>query len=328
MPLVHCPTCHRQFPADSRYLGRGVTCPLCHHPLIVAGFVPEPAPPPPDSDSGYQPTRQAPVRPGFFHSWSFVYCSATLFVVVVQVGGLLVWIKLNMWAEQDRQAANKATTKETDRTNRKEAVATPAAAQEGRMDDTTVSKIKAATVYIRVESLTRTWSGSGFFVGPGLVMTNHHVVDHPGQLEVVINSGTRSASTRSAGIVRYDKVRDLALLDVGGGVGGLPAPIPLHPSSSLRETHDVYIFGFPFGERLGQEISVAKSSVSSFRTRDGVREVQVNGGMHSGNSGGPVTDSAGRVIGVAVAVITNSQINFAIAGEEAQQFLAEYRRRR
>jgi hypothetical protein len=69
---------------------------------------------------------------------------------------------------------------------------------------------------------------------------------------------------------------------------------------------------------LGKNITVSTSAVSSLRKdADGLLEqVQVNGGMNPGNSGGPVVDAAGRVVGVAVAGIPGTQINFAVPGDK------------
>jgi S1-C subfamily serine protease len=67
---------------------------------------------------------------------------------------------------------------------------------------------------------------------------------------------------------------------------------------------------------------VAKSSVSSLRRdRDVLKQVQVNGGMHPGNSGGPVIDTDGQVIGVAVSGIKSTQIHFAVPAEQVRAFL-------
>ncbi len=87
----------------------------------------------------------------------------------------------------------------------------------------------------------------------------------------------------------------------------------------------MFIFGYPLGEALGLNISVNKTTVSSLRKRpDGTMDVvQVAGGMHPGNSGGPVTDKAGAVIGVSVAVIRGTLINFAIPAEIASKFLKD-----
>src|SRR5262249_24009624 len=63
-------------------------------------------------------------------------------------------------------------------------------------------------------------------------------------------------------------------------------------------------------------ITVTTSSVSSLRREGGIlKQVQVNGGMQPGNSGGPVTDTRGKVVGVSVAGITGTTINFAIPSD-------------
>jgi hypothetical protein len=80
----------------------------------------------------------------------------------------------------------------------------------------------------------------------------------------------------------------------------------------------VYVFGFPFGATLGPNITVSDSSISSLRkSPDGiVTQIQVNGGMNPGNSGGPLVDTRGVVVGVAVSIIRGTQINFAIPGDK------------
>src|SRR5207253_2330346 len=97
---------------------------------------------------------------------------------------------------------------------------------------------------------------------------------------------------------------DLAALRVDGEKSRWPAPLAVEfDMSNLTELQKVYIFGFPLGAGLGKEISASESSISSFRRdADGsLFQIQVNGGMHPGNSGGPVVDSRGVVVGVAVA---------------------------
>ena len=86
----------------------------------------------------------------------------------------------------------------------------------------------------------------------------------------------------------------------------------------------MFIFGYPLGEQLGLNISVNKTTVSSLRKENGaIAVVQVAGGMHPGNSGGPVVDKAGRVIGVSVAVIRGTVINFAIPAETTDRFVRD-----
>src|SRR5205085_9900747 len=107
------------------------------------------------------------------------------------------------------------------------------------------------------------------------------------------------------------------------GVANLPHPVELSQAANLKETLPVTVFGFPFGEALAIEagnpsITVSKGSVSSVRRnhRDEVVAVQIDGALNPGNSGGPVVDAEGRLVGIAVATIRGANIGLAIpAGE-------------
>jgi predicted Zn finger-like uncharacterized protein len=212
--------------------------------------------------------------------------------------------------------------------------ATPA----GEASADAIRRVKSSTVYIRVHSDRGLSSGTGFFAGKeGYIVTNSHVVGfEPGQVEiprrvqVFLDSGEttqRMFDAPKVRLVALDVENDLALLwvDGRGESKPLPAPLAFGRSSALVETQDVFIFGYPLGENLGLNISVNKSTVSSLRKdRAGAVEiVQVAGGMHPGNSGGPVTDRSGAVIGVSVAVILGTQINFAIPSEITDKFVRE-----
>ena len=166
--------------------------------------------------------------------------------------------------------------------------------------------------------------GSGFFgVESGLVLTNAHVLGMlndddlpPRKVEIVYHSGEADSRAYVGKILGVDRASDLAVLRVEGN--NLPEPLTVKASTGLIETQTVYIVGFPFGDKLGRNITVSQTSVSSLRaqSQDGVMDkVQVNGGMHPGNSGGPVINSSGEVVGVAVSGIQGTQIHFAVPGE-------------
>jgi S1-C subfamily serine protease len=189
-----------------------------------------------------------------------------------------------------------------------------------------VQRVKQATVYIQVRLADGgVAQGSGFFgVEPNVVLTNAHVLGmlHPGtaaprSIDVTTNGGTKEEKKYSARLLGIDRNSDLAVLRVAGS--GTPAPLEVRSARNLRETQRVWVLGFPFGAGLGKEITVSDSSVSSLRReKDLIVRIQVNGGMHPGNSGGPVVDAGGNVVGVAVSVIRNSQINFAVPGDYVQ----------
>ena len=193
-----------------------------------------------------------------------------------------------------------------------------------------LKKVKQATVRLRVTQADGMQvEGSGFFgAGPGLILTNAHVLGmlrpesrKPRKVEIFINSGLPDEKTMIARTVGVDSSSDLAVLAIPAK--DAPAFLPVSKGDELTETQQVYVFGFPFGESLGKNITVSKSSVSSLRKNDYglLTKIQVNGGMNPGNSGGPVVDSQGNVVGVAVSVISGTQINFAVPGRLVHLFL-------
>jgi S1-C subfamily serine protease len=193
-----------------------------------------------------------------------------------------------------------------------------------------IPRVKAATVYIRTFRGRLAGTGSGFFAAPGYVVTNAHVLGYgpPDNLpatrvEVVIASGERGERTLPAQVYGVDVEADLAVLAVAGD--RLPPPLAFGKAGDLIETQEVVIFGYPFGELLGKNISVNRSTVSSLRREAGrVAVVQLAGGLNPGNSGGPVTNARGQVVGVAVARLKATEtIAFAIPGETAAAFVED-----
>lgn len=208
-----------------------------------------------------------------------------------------------------------------------------------------VTRIKHATAYLRVEGPfageEEKSSGSGFLIHTdgrtGFLITNEHVVFQPRgdalfspapTIQVVFRSGTRHEATARARIVARWPERDLVLLKVQE-VEDLPAPLTISPGAEPFETMTVYIFGFPFGEILAMgkgnpPVNVARGQVSSLRrdAADHLRAVLIDGALNPGNSGGPVVDVQGRLIGVATATIRGANIGFAVASPSLLDFLA------
>jgi hypothetical protein len=200
---------------------------------------------------------------------------------------------------------------------------------DSELDRAVLKKVKAATAHLGVTlSNGDVVEGTGFFTDkPGLVLTNAHVMGMmdaesrpPTRIDVTIRSGEADSQTLTGKLIGVDRDSDLALLRVTGT--NLPEVLKVVPAKDLVETQEVFIFGFPLGRELGKNITVSRSSVSSLRSENGqLKQVQVNGGMHPGNSGGPVTNAKGEVIGVAVSGISGTQIHFAIPGEVVHGFL-------
>jgi S1-C subfamily serine protease len=225
-------------------------------------------------------------------------------------------------AEATKKEKEPPKPKEAPKAKEKELVLGP----DGRMADEVREKVKASTVYIRTLYENKAAFGTGFFAAaPGLVVTNAHVVggldakpEPIEEIQVITNSGLPDSHSYKATVLKVDKSLDLALLKVN--IPAQPAPLEVIDAFTLKETQPVYIFGFPGGESIGTNISVNMSAVSSIRRDQFVSWIQIAGGMHKGNSGGPVTDVYGRVVGVARATIKDTQLNIAIPGDSVHNF--------
>ncbi|HEY1861798.1 MAG TPA: trypsin-like peptidase domain-containing protein, partial [Gemmataceae bacterium] len=220
----------------------------------------------------------------------------------------------------------------TVRDDPEDANADAAPAANGELAPVVLRKVKRRTALILVTVAEGHASGTGFFaVEDNVLLTNAHVLgmlnpeaEPPKTIDVVVDSGEKDEQKFGAQILAVDRESDLAVLRVilrpGQASGTIPKPLEVKPASDLLETQKVYVFGFPFGPQIGEEITVSTSQVSSFRkdSTGKLVRVQVNGGMQPGNSGGPVVNANGQVIGVAVSVIRNTPINFAIPGERVR----------
>ena len=191
-----------------------------------------------------------------------------------------------------------------------------------KLDPEVLKKVKAATVHLKVKFAEgKPSEGSGFFTVPnGLIITNAHVIGmldndspKPAKIEVTLNSGEAGSKTGEAKILYVDGDSDLALLIAPGGPKDLPEPLILAPPGSVTETQDVFVVGFPLGKQAGPNVTITATTVTSLRKEgNSFKAIQVNGGMHPGNSGGPVVNKDGKVVGIAVAAYSGTQLHLAI----------------
>jgi S1-C subfamily serine protease len=137
-------------------------------------------------------------------------------------------------------------------------------------------------------------SGSGFAVSSnGYLVTNNHVIE--GCQEVYVH---RRGKKYQTDIVSYDQQNDLALLK-----GDFQPDVVLPLTSAKPQlAQDVYVSGYPFGLNISSSVKVTKGIISSLTgIGNNLAEMQIDAALQSGNSGGPILDEYGNVVGVAVA---------------------------
>jgi serine protease Do len=168
-------------------------------------------------------------------------------------------------------------------------------------------------------------SGTGFFVNSsGNVLTNHHVIESCSTIRVIPVGGQESA----AYIVAKDKTNDLAVLKTSLSPTAVP---PLRKQPRLGES--VYVFGFPLTGLLSASGNFTSGTITAlFGLGDDSRFLQISAPVQPGNSGGPLIDKFGNVVGVvvsklnalSVAAATDDipqNVNFAIKSTIASNFL-------
>jgi putative serine protease PepD len=171
-------------------------------------------------------------------------------------------------------------------------------------------------------------TGSGFVIDDeGRVITNHHVVVGADTVTVVFADGDEA----EASVVGSDPSTDIALLQLEGFDGELH-PIPLGSSESLEIGDTVVAIGSPFGLEGTLTAGIVSALDRQIRapnnfTIDGA--IQTDAALNSGNSGGPLLDAQGRVVGVNSQIQSESGgnvgIGYAVPIETAREVVEQLR---
>ena len=163
-------------------------------------------------------------------------------------------------------------------------------------------------------------TGSGFLIeSHGYILTNHHVVAGAERIGVMLHDATK----HEASIVALDAYRDLALLKSEGS--GFPTAA-IGSSQKVEVMDHIMALGFPLIESVGTEVSMSDGRINAIRQTSQIPWIQVDVNLNFGNSGGPVVNDKGEVIGIAMAKLieqsgSDPRINAIIPIDEARHLI-------
>ncbi len=182
-----------------------------------------------------------------------------------------------------------------------------------------IKKIKPATVFIEITK----GSGSGMIIdSSGYILTNAHVVWDVSAAKIKLSDGR----SLSAEVIGRDEIVDLAILKI---VGSGFSKVSFGNSDNVTPGEDVFTLGYPFG--LEGDVSFKEGTISR-RINDGsTTYLETSAEIHPGNSGGPLVNKYGEVIGINTAsygqsikgVTVGETIKLAIPINVAQNLIPE-----
>jgi S1-C subfamily serine protease len=170
-------------------------------------------------------------------------------------------------------------------------------------------------------------AGSGSVIDKqGHILTNNHVIEDARSIQVTLPSG----KSYQAELVGSDPVQDVAVLKIDAP-GNELYPIPIGKSDNLRVGQRVYTLGNPFGLEGTLTTGIISNLNRTLPSRVDGHEmksiIQTDAAMNPGNSGGPLLDTSGRLIGMNVAIATktgqSAGLGFAIPVNRIRQIVPE-----
>jgi S1-C subfamily serine protease len=151
---------------------------------------------------------------------------------------------------------------------------------------------------------SQTVSGSGFFISnEGYILTNNHVIQDTQDLSIILSDGSEQTAT----VVGADQFADLAVLKTDGAV---PATVELGNSDVLKSGETAIAIGSPLGNFKNTVtvgvISATGRSIDSGRGYQIEDLIQTDAAINQGNSGGPLVNLAGQVVGINTLIVRAS----------------------
>ena len=158
------------------------------------------------------------------------------------------------------------------------------------------------------------WTGTGFALKDGYIVTNYHVIEDATNITIQGVKGD-FANKLTAQVVASDKYNDIAILKINDSRFTGFGTIPYLVKTSISDVaEDIFVLGYPMTSTMGDEIKYTTGVISSKTGFQGdVSQYQISAPVQPGNSGGPLFDSKGNVIGIVSAKHTGAEnVGYAI----------------
>lgn len=143
------------------------------------------------------------------------------------------------------------------------------------------------------------WTGTGFAIADGYIVTNYHVTSGAKRIRVRGINGDMDKSYKGA-VVAYDNEHDLSIIRIVDKKYDGIKEIPYSIGKTIVDVgEDVFVLGYPMVESMGSEIKLTEGTISSASGFQGDTSMyQISAAVQPGNSGGPVFNEDGVVIGI------------------------------
>jgi len=180
--------------------------------------------------------------------------------------------------------------------------------------------------FVDVNKRNKFSQGSGFLVNDdGYVLTSFHVVENAQQVSITGIKGDFSISFPAL-VIAVDRLADLALLKIDTKIITFEnPPYTLFESKKVKKAERIYALGYPMENAMGKEAKITDGIINSLTGfQQSISEFQISAAVQGGNSGGPLFNSNGQVIGVVSGKIRSDvadQVGYALKSDYVQYFL-------